>query len=142
MSVAKSGDTVSFHYTGTLSDGSTFDSSKGSDPLEVKLGDGNLIAGFESALMDMAAGDSKTFTVLADEAYGERLAELVQALDMSMFPEESTVEVGQRYDVVNHKGEPMPVTVVAIEEEDVTVDANHPLAGQDLTFALELITIQ
>ena len=71
MSVAKSGDTVSFHYTGTLSDGSTFDSSKGSDPLEVKLGDGNLIAGFESALMDMAAGDSKTFTVVADEAYGK-----------------------------------------------------------------------
>ena len=142
MSEAKSGDTVSFHYTGTLSDGTTFDSSEGSDPLEAKLGEGNLIAGFESALMGMAVGDSKSFTVVADEAYGERRAELVQVLEMDSFPEGATVEIGQRYEMVNHKGNPMPVTVVAIEEEDVTVDANHPLAGQDLTFDLELVEIQ
>lgn len=142
MSEAKSGDTVNFHYTGTLSDGSEFDSSVGRDPMEAKLGEGRLIPGFEKALEGMAQGDSKTVTIPADEAYGERRAELVQVLELSAFPEGAEVEVGQMYEMMNHKGDPMPVTVVAIEAEEVTIDANHPLAGQDLTFALELVEIQ
>ena len=141
MSAAKSGDTVSFHYTGTLSDGSTFDSSVGSDPMEAKLGDGLLIPGFEAALVGMAVGDEKSFAVAADEAYGERRPDLVQVLERGVFPDGTAVEVGQMYELMNHKGDPMPVTVVAIEEDEVTIDANHPLAGQDLTFALELIGI-
>ena len=142
MSVAKTGDTVSFHYTGTLSDGTTFDSSVGSDPMEAKLGEGMLIPGFEAALVGMAVGDEKSFTVTADEAYGERQPELVQVLERRMFPDGDTVEVGQMYEITNHKGQPMPVTIVAIEDDDVTIDANHPLAGQGLTFALELVGIQ
>lgn len=142
MSVATTGNTVTFHYTGTLSDGTTFDSSQGSDPMAATLGQGQLIPGFESALMGMASGEIKTFTVGADEAYGQRRPDLVQVIELDLFPEDSSVEVGQRYEMVNHKGDPMPVTVVAIEEDQVTIDANHPLAGQDLTFELEVVEIQ
>ena len=142
MSAVRIGDTVTFHYTGMLSDGSTFDSSIGRDPMGAKLGEGHLIPGFENALLGMKAGDSKSFTITAAEAYGERQAELVQVFESRAFPEGTEIEVGQVYEMVNHKGDPMPFTVVAIEEENVTVDANHRLAGQDLTFSLELIEIQ
>lgn len=142
MSEAKTGDTVSFHYTGTLSDGSTFDSSVGSDPMEAKLGEGMLIPGFEAALVGMTVGEEKSFTVTADEAYGERQPDLVQVLERNMFPDGNAIEIGQMYELMNHKGQPMAVTVVAIEDDDITIDANHPLAGQDLTFALELVEIQ
>ncbi len=142
MSAVKSGDMVSFHYTGTLSDGSTFDSSVGSDPMEAKLGEGLLIPGFEAALVGMTVGNEKSFTVTADDAYGERRPDLVQVLERGMFSDGTAVEVGQMYELMNHKGEPMPVMVVAIEEEEVTIDANHPLAGQDLTFALEVVGIE
>ncbi len=109
--------------------------------MEAKLGEGLLIPGFESALVGMAVGEEKSFTVIADEAYGQRQPDLVQVLERGMFPDGDAVEVGQMYELMNHKGQPMPVTIVAIEEDDVTVDANHPLAGQDLTFALELVGI-
>ena len=141
MTAAKTGDKVSFHYTGTLSDGSMFDSSTGPDLMEATLGQGLLIPCFESALVGMTVGEEKSFTVVADEAYGERRADLVQVLERSMFPDGNSIEVGQVYELLNHKDEPMPVTIVAIEENEVTIDANHPLAGQDLTFALELVEI-
>jgi FKBP-type peptidyl-prolyl cis-trans isomerase 2 len=143
MSTAKDGDTVTFHYTGTLSDGTQFDSSVGADPMSATLGEGRLIPGFESALVGMTVGDSQKFTIPADEAYGERKSELVQTLDLTMFPEEgAAVEVGQTYEMMMQSGQPVPVTIVAVEEEEVTVDANHPLAGQDLTFELELVGIE
>ncbi len=141
MSAAKTGDTVRFHYTGTLSDGSQFDSSQGSNPMDATLGEGMLIAGFEAALIGMAIGDSKSFTVTAGEAYGERRPDLVQVLGRGMFPPEAAIEVGQTYEMMSHKGNLMPMTVVAIEQEDVTVDANHPLAGQALSFSIELVGI-
>lgn len=142
MSTAKDGDTVTFHYTGTLSDGTQFDSSVGSDPMSAQLGEGRLIPGFESALVGMTVGDSQTFTVPADEAYGERRSDLVQTLELSAFPDEgAAVEVGQTYEMMMQSGQPLPVTIVAIEDEEVTIDANHPLAGQDLTFELELVGI-
>ncbi|MEQ8734475.1 MAG: peptidylprolyl isomerase [Rhodospirillaceae bacterium] len=143
MTTAKTGDSVTFHYTGTLSDGTEFDSSIGGDPMGANLGEGQLIPGFESALVGMAAGDSKTVTLPADEAYGERNADLVQTLDREMFPENGAhVDVGQTYEMMTQSGQPMPVTVTAVEDAEVTIDANHPLAGQDLTFDLELVGIE
>lgn len=143
MSTAKDGDSVTFHYTGTLSDGTQFDSSIGSDPMGATLGSAQLIPGFEAALVGMEVGESRTFTVTADEAYGERKPDLVQTLDLDMFPEGgATVEVGQTYEMTTHTGQPLPVTITAIDENEVIVDANHPLAGQDLTFDLELVGIE
>ncbi|MEQ8509296.1 MAG: peptidylprolyl isomerase [Rhodospirillaceae bacterium] len=143
MTTAKTGDSVTFHYTGTLADGTEFDSSIGGDPMGANLGEGQLIPGFESALVGMAAGDSKTVTLPADEAYGERNADLVQTLDREMFPENGAhVDVGQTYEMMTESGQPMPVTVTAVEDAEVTIDANHPLAGQDLTFDLELVGIE
>ena len=143
MTTAITGDSVSFHDSGTLADGTEFDSSIGGDPMGANLGEGQLIPGFESALVGMAAGDSKTVTLPADEAYGERNADLVQTLDREMFPENGAhVDVGQTYEMMTESGQPMPVTVTAVEDAEVTIDANHPLAGQDLTFDLELVGIE
>ena len=143
MTTAKTGDSVTFHYTGTLADGTEFDSSIGGDPMGANLGEGQLIPGFESALVGMAAGDSKTVTLPADEAYGDRNPELVQTIDREVFPENGVnVDVGQTYEMMTESGHPMPVTVTAVEDAEVTIDANHPLAGQDLTFDLELVGIE
>ncbi len=143
MTTAKTGDSVTFHYTGTLADGTEFDSSIGGDPMGANLGEGQLIPGFESALVGMAAGDSKTVTLPADEAYGDRNPELVQTVDREVFPENGVnVDVGQTYEMMTQSGQPMPVTVTAVEDAEVTIDANHPLAGQDLTFDLELVGIE
>ena len=143
MTTAKTGDSVTFHYTGTLADGTEFDSSIGGDPMGANLGEGQLSAGFEAVLVGRAAGDSKTVTLPADEAYGERNADLVQTLDREMFPENGAhVDVGQTYEMMTESGQPMPVTVTAVEDAEVTIDANHPLAGQDLTFDLELVGIE
>ncbi|MDE0799150.1 MAG: peptidylprolyl isomerase [Rhodospirillaceae bacterium] len=143
MSKAKDGDNVTFHYTGTLSDGTQFDSSIGSDPMGAKLGEGNLIPGFESALIGMTVGDSQTFTIPANQAYGERKADLVQTMDLDSFPEGgASIDIGQAYEMMTHDGQPVQVTVTAIEESEVTIDGNHQLAGQDLTFDLELMRIE
>lgn len=143
MSTAKDGDSVTFHYTGTLEDGTEFDSSIGGDPMGANLGEGQLIPGFESALVGMAPGDSKTVTLPPEEAYGERKAELVQTLDREAFPENGVhVDVGQTYEMMTQSGQPMPVTITAVEDNEVTIDANHPLAGQALTFDLELVGIE
>ncbi|MBT4739873.1 MAG: peptidylprolyl isomerase [Rhodospirillaceae bacterium] len=143
MSTAKDGDSVTFHYTGTLSDGTQFDSSIGSDPMGATLGEGRLIPGFEAALVGMAIGESQTFTVPADEAYGERNQDMVQTLELESFPDGgASIEIGQTYEMTTHTGQPLPMTVMAIEENEVIVDANHPLAGQDLTFDLELVGIE
>lgn len=143
MSTAKDGDSVTFHYTGTLSDGTQFDSSVGRDPMSANLGEGQLIPGFEAALVGMTVGESQSFTIPADEAYGDRKAELVQTMDLANFPDDGKdVEVGQTYEMMSQSGQPMPVAVVAIEDTEVTIDANHPLAGQDLTFDLELVGIE
>lgn len=141
MSHAKSGDTVKIHYTGTLDDGSEFDSSAGRDPLEFALGGGQVIPGFDSAVDGMAVGDSKTVTIPPGEAYGERHDQLVQAVPRTALPEDMKPEVGMQLQSQSPEGQIMNLMVTEIAEESISVDGNHPLAGQALTFAIELVEI-
>ncbi len=141
MPEAKKGDQVSIHYTGRLNDGTVFDSSDGSEPLVFVLGTGQVIPGFETAVMGMNAGDSKTVKILAREAYGARAEDLVMNVDRGQIPEELDIEVGQRLQMEKPDGETMRVTVTSITDEIVTLDANHPLAGEDLTFDITLVKI-
>lgn len=141
MAEAKSGDTVRVHYTGTLEDGSRFDSSVGGDPLEVTLGQGRVIPGFESALIGMAAGDSKTVTIPSGEAYGPYDDRRVQEVERARIPDEIPLEVGRQLQAVGGDGQAIAMTVIALTEDSVTMDLNHPLAGEDLTFELELVEI-
>jgi peptidylprolyl isomerase len=141
MSQAKSGDTVKIHYTGTLDDGSEFDSSAGREPLEFALGGGHVIPGFDSAVDGMAAGDSKTVTIPPGEAYGERHDQLVQEVPRTAFPEDMKPEVGMQLQSQSTDGQVMNLMVTEVAEESITVDGNHPLAGQALTFAIDLVEI-
>ncbi len=141
MSQAESGNTVKVHYTGTLADGTRFDSSRGGDPLEVTLGSGNVIAGFEQALMGMSVGESKTVTIGAAEAYGEHHADRVHEVEREKMPDDIDLRVGVILEAVGAGGVPLPVQIAGLSETTVTLDFNHPLAGQDLTFELELVEI-
>lgn len=141
MTAAKSGDTVRIHYTGTLSDGSVFDSSEGRDPLEFTLGSGQVIAGFDTGVTGMTVGEKKTIEIPCDDAYGPVHDEARQDVPRAQIPAEIPLEVGIQLQMQSPTGQVIPVTVVAITEEAVTLDANHPLAGKDLTFALELVSI-
>lgn len=141
MTQAKIGDTVHVHYTGTLSDGSEFDSSRDRDPLEFTIGQQQVIPGFEKAVEGMAVGDTNTLTIPADEAYGERRDDLLLKVDPSQFPAGVTPEVGQQFEIRQNTGQTIPVTVAAVETDGVTLDANHPLAGQDLTFEITLVKV-
>ena len=141
MSQAKTGDTVKIHYTGTLDDGTEFDSSSGREPFEFTLGGGQVIAGFGSAVDGMAAGDSKTVTIPAGEAYGERHDQLVQQVPRSSLPDDMKPEVGMQLQSRSTEGQAMNLVVTEVDDESITVDSNHPLAGQALTFAIELVEI-
>ena len=141
MTQAKTGDTVSIHYTGTLSDGSTFDSSEGREPLEFTIGSGQIIPGLDAALPGMTVGDKKTVEVPADEAYGQPDPNARQAVPRADIPADIPLDIGTRLQVQTPQGQVMPVTVAEVTEEQVILDANHPLAGQDLTFAIELISV-
>ena len=141
MSEAKSGDTVKIHYTGTLDDGTEFDSSAGRDPLEFELGGGQVIPGFDNAVEGMAVGDNKSVRLEAEEAYGPRHDQLVQDVPRSALPEELTPEVGMALQSESPDGQVMVLTVTAVAEESITVDGNHPLAGQALSFDIELVEI-
>ena len=141
MSKAKSGDTVKIHYTGTLEDGTKFDSSAGREPLEFALGGGQVIPGFDTAVDSMNVGDSKTVTIPPGEAYGERHEQLVQEVPKSALPEDMKPEVGMQLQSQSPDGQIMDLVIAAVEEETITVDGNHPLAGQALTFAIELVEI-
>ena len=141
MTAAKSGDTVRIHYTGTLSDGSVFDSSDGREPLEFTLGAGQVIPGFDAAVDGMAVGDRKVAEIPADEAYGPRHDQAVQDVPRADIPAEIPLEVGLQLQMQSPTGQVMPVTVTAITDDAVTLDANHMLAGKDLTFAIELVSI-
>ncbi|MCB1311194.1 MAG: peptidylprolyl isomerase [Sedimentitalea sp.] len=141
MTEVKTGDTVHFHYTGTLKDGTTFDSSEGRDPLQVEVGSGEIIPGLDSALPGMAPGERKTVEVACDEAYGPINPGMRQAVPRAEIPAEIHVEPGLQLQMQTPDGRALPVTVVDVTETEVTLDANHPLAGQDLTFAIELVAI-
>lgn len=139
MAQAKTGNIVKVHYTGKLEDGTIFDSSSGRDPLEFQIGEGQIISGFEQAVMGMEPGESKTIVVTSDEAYGPHHEERVFILDRSKFPAE--VEIGQQYQVNQEAGQPFVVTVTDVDSGSVTLDGNHPLAGEDLTFDIELLEV-
>ena len=141
MSQAKKGDSVKIHYTGTLEDGTVFDSSAGRDPLTFTLGGGQVIVGFEEAVLGMAIGDRKKVTIPSQKAYGEKNEELVIEVPRSQVPPDLDPEVDQKLQMGGPNGELVVVTVVAVNDEVVVLDANPPLAGKDLTFELELVAI-
>jgi len=138
----KTGDTVKVHYTGTLEDGSVFDTSLEREPLEFTLGQGQLIRGFEQAVVGMRVGESKTVNIPADQAYGPYNNELISVIERDELPENLDPEVGQQLQAQQSDGQIRIVTVIDVSETSITVDANPPLAGKDLTFEIELVEIQ
>ena len=141
MASAQDGQTVKIHYTGKLEDGTVFDSSEGNEPLEFQLGEEQVIPGFENAVKGMDVGESKTVAVPADEAYGPHREEMMLTVDKDQFPDEAPPEVGNQYSVDQGGGHTLTVTVTDVQDEEVTLDANHPLAGKDLTFDIELVEV-
>ena len=141
MSEAKSGDTVKIHYTGTLDDGTQFDSSKDRDPLEFEVGSGQVIPGFDKAVEGMSVGDEKTVNIACDDAYGKHHDQMVQEVPNSALPEGLEPEVGMGLQAQGQDGQPINLIVTEIGDDSITVDANHPLAGKDLNFDIELVAI-
>ncbi len=141
MSQAKSGDTVKIHYTGTLEDGTQFDSSQGRDPLEFQLGSGQVIPGFDKAVEGMAVGESKRVAIPPEEAYGEHQDQMVQDVPKSALPPEIEPEVGMALSARGQDGAEMRLTVTGVNDDTITVDGNHPLAGKELNFDIELVNI-
>ena len=142
MAQAKSGDTVKVHHTGTLEDGTVFDSSiPREEPLEFTIGDNKLIPAFEEAVVGMDIGDSKSIVVDGDNAYGPRNEEMIMAVDRSNIPEDLPLEVGSQLKISQDDGHSMIVMITAVTDDKVTLDANHPLAGKDLSFEIELVEI-
>jgi peptidylprolyl isomerase len=141
MTEAKKGNTVKIHYTGTLADGSVFDSSTGHEPLQFEIGSGQVIVGFEEAVLGMKVGDSKKVTIPAEKAYGAYLDDLVIKAQRENIPPDIDPQVGQRLQMGGPNGELILVNVTEVNDTHVYLDANPPLAGKDLTFQLELVEI-
>lgn len=137
----ENGKTVKIHYTGTLDDGTQFDSSAGREPLEFEMGAGRVIPGFEKGVADMEVGEKKTIHIPAAEAYGEYREDLVIQLERSQLPEGLEPEIGMTLQMQGPQGQPIPVYITSIEETTITINANHQLAGKDLNFELELIEV-
>lgn len=140
--MAGDGDTVRVHYTGTLEDGTTFDTSVGGEPLEFTLGAGQMIPGFEEAVYGLKIGESKTVTIPAEEAYGPHRDDLVIVVEWEQLPAGLDPEVGQQLQMQQTDGRTAVVIVTDVSETTITVDANHHLAGKDLTFEIELVEIK
>ncbi len=141
MSITKEGNTVKVHYTGTLKNGEVFDSSKEKEPLEFKLGEGQLIPGFEKAVIGMNVGDSTTINIPSAEAYGDKREDLLIAVPKDQLPTEIEPQIGMQLQVNQENGQPVPVRIADITETELKLDANHPLAGEDLTFDIELVNV-
>jgi len=141
MAQAKNGDTVNINYTGTLNDGTVFDSSEGRDPLSFTLGSGQVIPGFEEAVMGMEVGESKNVQIPADKAYGPRNEELVIEAPRDQVPPDINPEVGMQLQMGGPDGQVVVVEIIEVTGENIKLDANPPLAGQDLNFAIELVGI-
>ena len=139
--LAKTGDNVKVHYTGRLPDGTVFDTSIGSEPLEFTLGQGQIISGFEQAVIGMQVGESKTVTIPVDQAYGPRRDDMVLEVDRDALPDDIDPKVGLQLQMNQGDGGIMIVTITDVSETTVKIDANHPLAGQELTFDIELVEI-
>jgi len=142
MSQVQGNETVKLHYTGKLNDGQVFDSSLQREPLEIKLGEGRLIPGFEKGLVAMKVNEKKTITIPKEEAYGEVQKELFQKIPNDNLPQEIKPEVGMGLVSKNPDGSERQLRIADVKDEFIIVDANHPLAGQDLTFELELLEIK
>jgi peptidylprolyl isomerase len=138
---AKEGDTVKVHYTGKLEDGTVFDSSQEREPLEFTIGSGDIIAGFERAVIGMSPGDSTTERIPAKEAYGPRQEGMVMELGREDVPAEISPEVGQQLQIRQEDGQAVPVMITEVSDGAVLLDANHPLAGETLVFDIELVEI-
>ena len=141
MSQAKSGDSVKIHYTGTLDDGTQFDSSEGHEPLEFTLGGGQVIPGFDKAVEGMAVDEKKSVNIPVDDAYGPRLEQMVQEVPKDVLPEDLKLELGMPLQAQNEDGQVIEMVIIAVGDETITVDGNHPLAGQALNFDIHLVGI-
>ncbi|HSF93222.1 MAG TPA: peptidylprolyl isomerase [Paracoccaceae bacterium] len=141
MTQVKSGDTVRIHYTGTLENGETFDSSAGRDPLEFQVGSGQIIPGLDKELPGMSVGDKKKVSIAPAEAYGEHNPDNTQAVPREQIPADIPLEIGGSLQVQTPTGQAMVVTVASLSDEEVVLDANHPLAGKTLVFDFEIVSI-
>jgi peptidylprolyl isomerase len=141
MAKIKNGDTIKVHYEGKLDDGSVFDSSKDHDPIQFEVGKGQVIPGFEEAVVGMNQGDTKTVKISSDKAYGPSREEMIQIIDRSQIPPNIELEMGQQLRVNGPGGQPVIVKIVDVSEATVTLDGNHPLAGKDLTFEIEVVDV-
>jgi peptidylprolyl isomerase len=141
MALAKAGDTVQVHYTGRLDDGTVFDSSVGGEPIEFVLGAHHVIPGFEEGVTGMEVGETKTILIPSDQAYGPRMEEMVLIIPRDQVPPHITLELGEMLELSQPSGETIAVQITALTETIVTLDGNHPLAGADLTFDLQLASI-
>ena len=142
MAEAQAGDNVKVHYTGKLEDGTVFDSSREGDPLGFTLGEGQVIPGFENAVVGMEAGQSHTATLAPDQAYGPRRDDLVIEIGKDQVPDGLDPQVGQNLQLTMQDGSPLPVVVTDVSGDTITLDANHPLAGQTLVFDIELVEVE
>ena len=141
MAQAKAGDKVKVHYTGKLDDGTVFDSSRDRDPIEFVLGQKMVIAGFDDAVAGMEVGETKEVSLDPDQAYGQPRDELIGEVERARLPEELAPEVGMFLQAQSPDGSVTDVKIVEVKDETITIDANHPLAGQTLNFELELVSI-
>lgn len=141
MQQAKQGDKVKVHYHGTLRTGETFDRSEGREPLEFTLGSGQVIKGFEEGVKGMSVGEKRIVEISVEDAYGEKSEELIIEFPKEQFPDDMAPEVGQQLMMSNGSGQSFPVTIEEVKEDAVLLNANHPLAGQDLIFDIELVEI-
>ncbi len=141
MAQAKTGDTVKVHYTGKLDDGTVFDNTSEGNPLEFTIGEGRLIPDFEKAVIGMEPGESRSFQVASEFAYGPHREEMVMTVDRKEIPEGLDPQLNQKLQVQQGENQPFVVTVTEVSEGSVTLDANHPLAGKDLTFDIQLAEI-
>ncbi|PSO56868.1 MAG: peptidylprolyl isomerase [Cyanobacteria bacterium QH_8_48_120] len=141
MEQAKQGSNVKVHYTGKLEDNTVFDSSENREPIEFKVGEGKIIPGFEGAVEGMSPGESKTEKIPSDQAYGPYREEMVMQVDRQQIPSDIDLQVGQQLQIRQEGKDPMPVIVTDVADQTVTLDANHPLAGQDLFFDIQLLEV-
>ena len=141
MSQAQNGDIVKVHYTGKLDDGTVFDSSIQRDPIEFKLGDDKIIPGLSNAVVGMIPGESKTVTLVAEQAYGPHRQDLVVVVNRAGIPDDVEIKIGAQLHLAGPDGKEFPVRVIETSEETLTLDSNHPLAGENLTFDIQLVEI-
>jgi len=141
MGQAKEGDTVKIHYTGKLENGEVFDSSRDREPMQFKMGGGEVISGFEKGIAGMQVGESKDITIPPEEAYGAKNEQLIFEIERNKLPDQITPEVGMPLQMTQKNGQPVNVVITALTDDTITINANHPLADETLHFNVELVEI-